>query len=110
MVLGYDCPVHGFHWECDVDELGQRICVEGAETAVTGIVGSTRKSDEDGLTQGNIDWHVGTVGIGDGPDRFFVSAFDVEDAYETARSSGRYNDEKQRISELKPRDWDKRHL
>lgn len=35
-MIAYLCEEHGFQWECNVDESGQRIC-EDCGMAVTGI-------------------------------------------------------------------------
>lgn len=57
MVMGYACPEHGVHTECDVAKDGERICPEGAPTAVTGIVGENRRYSTLN-TAGYITWRV----------------------------------------------------
>lgn len=85
MVLGYQCPEHGYERECGVDESGERTCPE-CGTAVTGISGRTRDTfrspptDSDHAS-GDIKWRVST---GYGSDGFYVNAFGFEDAVEQA--------------------------
>lgn len=103
MVLGYQCPDHGFHTECDVDASGQRICpTDDSDIAVTGITGSTRSGDENGHITGDTDW---IIGIGYGTDSIIVRAFDVEGAFHAAMN--RLDDPT--ITEIKPRNRAERH-
>ena len=102
MVMGYQCPEHGLHQECDVDESGERICPEGADTAVTGITGSTRQGPPGsrGSISGDIVWN---VSLGYGTDTGQVRAFDFEDAFETALEKYSDEDDEAHITSLEPR-------
>lgn len=97
MVLAYLCPEHGYHKECDVSESGERICIEGADTAVTGITGSTRKSPPGETIMGNIKWLV--TGRYGSKGRVIVEAFDFDEAIERAIEQV---DDDFHISEVKP--------
>lgn len=100
MVLAYQCPEHGLHDECDVDKSGERICPEGASTAVTGIVGSTRKGhvDDEGTEHisGDTEWD---ISLGYGSKGTTVTAFDVEGAFEATME--KFDDP--HITEIKPK-------
>lgn len=102
MVLAYQCPDHGIHYECDVDASGQRICpTDESDIAVTGITGSTRSS-ENGHITGDTDW---IIGVGYGTSAIIVRAFDVEGAFEAAMDQL----DDPTITKIKPRDPKQRH-
>lgn len=103
MVVGYQCPEHGFHTECDVDESGERICPEGAPTAVTGITGTARRHTPGTTIGGDIEWN---VVLGYSGRHITVAAFDVEGAFETAMN--RLDDP--HITEIIPTDPQERSI
>lgn len=88
MVLAYQCPEHGYHFECDVSgshndskcTAGQRVCPDDVDVPVTGITGSHRQPDSDGMMAGDIRWQVGLDYSGSR--QTLVRAFDVDGAIE----------------------------
>lgn len=103
MVRGYQCNDCGVQSECGVDEIGERICPE-CSVAVTGIVGTGRKPDENGMISGEIKWEVYT-----GYNKNlagYVSAFDWDEAADQAMDM--VDDET--ITEIRPAHrQDRRH-
>lgn len=77
MTLGYNCPIHGFEHDCDVNRSGHRVCNQDGKTHVTGITGSVRFHDQP--TRGKIEW---VVTMSHGERSEVVRAFDAPEAFD----------------------------
>jgi len=78
MVLAYHCEGCGIQRNCDVDDVGERICPE-CEAWVSGITGYMRRHPSDGQAVGPIRWAVKT-GYGSSGRERIVEASDVQGA------------------------------